>query len=85
MAHFYSVIQGNRGKATRCGSKSSGITATAASWGGAITVYVANDENGNDIFEVYLRPWHNSAGHQHLLASGRLDSSLQPKSARITV
>ena len=36
MSHFYSKIQGNRGEATRCGTKDSGVTATAASWTGAI-------------------------------------------------
>lgn len=32
MAHFYGRLQGNRGEATRCGSKDSGIDATAESW-----------------------------------------------------
>ena len=37
MSHFYSVIQGSRGPATRCGDKHGGVYATAAGWGGAIT------------------------------------------------
>lgn len=31
MAHYYSRIKGHKGEATRCGSKSSGITARADS------------------------------------------------------
>ncbi|MHB8098117.1 MAG: hypothetical protein ACYDD5_00830 [Sulfuricurvum sp.] len=40
MSHYYSRIQGHRGEATRCGTKSSGITATATGWdiGGDIDV-----------------------------------------------
>lgn len=32
MSEFYGRIQGSRGEATRCGSKSSGIEATAETW-----------------------------------------------------
>lgn len=32
MSEFYARIQGSRGEATRCGSKSSGISATAETW-----------------------------------------------------
>lgn len=32
MAQFYGRLRGNRGEATRCGSKDSGITVTAESW-----------------------------------------------------
>lgn len=32
MAEFYGRLQGNRGEATRCGSKDSGIRATVESW-----------------------------------------------------
>jgi hypothetical protein len=36
MAHFYGFIQGNRGDATRMGSKESGFTAWAQGWGSRI-------------------------------------------------
>lgn len=42
MAHFYGVVQGNRGEATRTGSKNSGMYAEAKGWdlGGAVsTIY----------------------------------------------
>jgi hypothetical protein len=59
MSHFYGVIQGNRGDATRGGSKGSGLTATAASWAGAITVELAHNElTGKDTFSVWQKKWH---------------------------
>lgn len=53
MSHFYSRIQGNRGEATRCGSKASGITAWAQSWTARATTYMRH-YNGEDHLEVAL-------------------------------
>jgi hypothetical protein len=39
MSEFYGRIQGHRGEATRCGSKTSGITTVAKSWVSAVTTY----------------------------------------------
>ena len=76
MSHFYGVLQGNRGEATRCGTKSSGVNVTAAGWGGAIEVTIwHNPETGKDMYHVWLRPWQGSGGNTQLLASGVLDSS----------
>lgn len=57
MAHFYGVLGGSRGQATRCGTKGSGMTATAASWDGAVrsTLY---DRDGIAWVTVELIPWH---------------------------
>lgn len=38
MSEFYGRIQGSRGEATRCGSKDSGISATAETWGSVLRV-----------------------------------------------
>lgn len=38
MSHFYGQLQGNCGRATRCGTKNSGIWASAQSWTGSVTV-----------------------------------------------
>jgi hypothetical protein len=38
MAHFYGRLQGNRGEATRCGVKSSGIMATVETWESVLRV-----------------------------------------------
>ena len=70
MSHFYGVLQGQRGEATRCGSQASGLTATAASWKGAIEVEVF-ERDGVDYFEVRQRHW-RGAGVSQLLASGRI-------------
>ena len=36
MARFYGILQGQRGKASRLGSQSSGLNVTAAGWVGAV-------------------------------------------------
>jgi hypothetical protein len=45
MAEFYSTTYGNRGTATRCGSKASGIHSSVQSWEGSIAtaLYVTAD------------------------------------------
>jgi hypothetical protein len=48
MAHFYGNIQGNRGEATRMGTKGSGISAHIRGWdiGAKVSCYV--DDEGRD-------------------------------------
>lgn len=59
MAHFYGTLQGQRGQASRCGSKSSGIESYTASWSGAVRCYAYVDENtGEDWVTIALSPWH---------------------------
>lgn len=43
MAEYYGTIQGSRGVANRCGTRTSGITASARSWHGSITVELHAD------------------------------------------
>lgn len=43
MSKFYGTVQGNRGEATRGGSKNSGIKATAQSWEGSVSVLLFNE------------------------------------------
>lgn len=57
MSHFYSVIHGQGGPATRCGSKSSGVLATAASWAGAVSVHMFVDNAGVDRFLITQDCW----------------------------
>lgn len=67
MSHFYGTLQGHRGKATRCGSKASGIETVAASWDGAIEVHVWHDkETGKDCFTILQRPWHGRGINQDI-------------------
>jgi len=70
MSHFYGTVKGNRGKATRCGTKSSGLEVNAASWEGSINVRIWYDEKiDKDIFEVRQSPWEGCGTSNHI-ASG---------------
>ena len=76
MAHFYGTLQGNRGEATRMGSKASGLTTYAASWKGAVrvTVYI---HDGKDWVDVSLVQW-RGAGTNRTLYNGPV-SGVQSK------
>lgn len=70
MAHFYGTLQGNRGEATRSGSKDSGLTAVAASWDGAVKTTLHYDEaTGLNHYRVETIPWRGK-GERELLAEG---------------
>lgn len=76
MSHFYGTVQGNRGEATRCGHKSSGLTTEAAGWHGCIKTHVYYDEETNtDKFEVALVPWQGSGGWSRVVTSGILNAN----------
>ena len=58
MAHFYGTVKGQRGEASRLGSKQSRLETVAASWQGSVRVYLYHDdETGNDMARVSLQPW----------------------------
>lgn len=79
MSHFYGVIQGGRGQASRCGHKSTGMVATAASWSGAIEVCLFFDETtGKDRFKVRQRPWHGH-GVERVIVEGIVGEDLVAK------
>lgn len=72
MSHFYGVLLGAKGKATRAGSKNSGMEATAASWDGAIkTVLYYNSATGKNHFEVWQTQWEGK-GILTLIAKGTI-------------
>ena len=54
MAQFYADIQGNRGEATRMGTKASGMDGHIRGWhtGAKVVCYFDND-SGKDIIRVY--------------------------------
>lgn len=59
MAHFYGAIKGARGEASRLGTKKSSLFTTAASWDGAVQVFLFHDAaTGQDRALVELAPWH---------------------------
>lgn len=54
MAKYYGTVQGNRGAATRIGSSSSGITASAQSWNGSLITYVHDGDGDEPIFDIEI-------------------------------
>lgn len=77
MSHFYGTLQGNRGKATRQGTKKSGISATAASWKGCINVTLYIDEQGRDCYRISQEPWYG-AGIYETIAQGIIGKPYSP-------
>ena len=65
MAHFYGVLKGARGQATRLGHKGSGLHTVAASWKGAVRVDLFMID-GEDWAEVRLIPWHGAGVYKTL-------------------
>lgn len=63
MSHYYSRIKGHRGEATRCGVKSSGITARADSWtiGGRVDIKWSNHLQ-TDVVTIYRTKGSDSYG-----------------------
>ena len=57
MAHFYGTLQGNRGEATRAGSKMSGMTTVCASWSGAVQCQAFVNDDGEDWVVVEKVNW----------------------------
>jgi hypothetical protein len=75
MAHFYGTLQGNRGSASRLGTKASGLVVTAQSWSGSVTVSLWQDDQGNDCVNVRACP--GSAPGGETLFSGTVDKLLK--------
>ena len=63
MAHFYGNLKGSRGMATRCGTASSGISVSARSWNGSVTVSM-EEENGKTVVSFYVRDGSGTGGRQ---------------------
>ena len=71
MAHFYGNLKGSRGEATRCGTASSGLTVSARSWGGSITVEL-EERDGRTFCHLFARD--GSGTHGKLLYSGPISA-----------
>jgi len=70
MSHFYGWVQGNRGEASRGGSKKSGYHTIAASWNGAIEVRLSYDpKTKKNRYVVYQSKWHGK-GVEREIARG---------------
>ena len=63
MAHYYSRIKGHSGEATRCGSKSSGITARADSYSVGARIEINwSDQLQSDVVTIYATTGSSSNG-----------------------
>ncbi len=85
MSHFYAAIptSARRTIPTACGHKSTGVTAYAASWRGRISVRLYVNDEGEDMFSVYMEP-HNGKGDSERLAVGMVGdaaSTIYPATA----
>lgn len=80
MAQFFGEVEGQRGAASRLGSKDSGLRVVAASWQGAIKVRLQHRSDGKDHFTVEQTPWSNGAGCNQVLASGVVGVPYAPAS-----
>lgn len=71
MSHFYGTMKGSRGEATRCGTKNSGMSVTAASWNGAIRTLLFVDDDGDDAYRVVQVEW-QGRGVYRTIAEGKI-------------
>lgn len=53
MARFRGTIQGNRGEASRLGTKGSGLGVTCNGWNGGVSVYADVNTKDEDVFYIY--------------------------------
>lgn len=67
MAQFYGSIQGNRGEATRLGSRSSGMVATVNGWDVGARVVIRHID-GEDVIYVYRTGGSNNAVAHEMIA-----------------
>ena len=76
MAHFYGSVKGNRGEATRGGSKYSGYTSYCAGWGGGIEVRLWHDPDGGMDHYTVCQVAHCGKGIEREIARGIVGESL---------
>lgn len=74
MSTFYGTVEGQRGPATRCGSRSSGIRTAAQSWDGSVIVNLSYSErDGEDTLMVDINTSENSSAYGHNIWNGTYD------------
>lgn len=78
MSKFYGTVQGQRGRATRCGHFD--ITTHAASWAGAVRTRLS-DRNGTIWATVETQSWHGH-GERQLIYDGPLNATILPAGIR---
>lgn len=69
MAQFRGTVSGQRGEASRLGSKNSGLTVTANGWNAGVTVRARVNDEGCDVFDVYATGGSGYNGRHERIAS----------------
>ena len=64
MSAFYGCVQGNRGSATRGGSRASGFKASAQSYDGSVITYLSYNDKDELMVEICISESSSSYGHQ---------------------
>jgi len=80
MSAFYGMVRGNRGAATRGGSKNSGYKATCQSWDGS--VIVSMDYDSEDKLKVRLEISDSSNTYGDTVFSGTLQELKEKLTAK---
>ena len=84
MSRYYGGVQGNRGEATRGGSKASGYYAYAQGWQGKITVRLWHDPvTDKDWFIVERGPGPSGSGRTVTIARGLLEADPYEETATV--
>lgn len=76
MARFYAEIQGNKGLASRMGSKSSGMSASVNGWDVGVDVRAYVDGHDQDIVVVTPNGGSNGVDHVRMSVGVKHDSVL---------
>ena len=69
MSRFYASISGNRGEATRQGTKNSGIEGHIRGWNIGVKVICFVDETGGDICAIYKTGGSSGSKRDELIAT----------------
>lgn len=78
MSAFYGTIEGQRGPATRCGSKSSGIKAAAQSWDGSvITTLRYGTRDDEEVLMVEVNTSEGSSAYGHRIWNGSFEEFVE--------
>lgn len=64
MARFRGTVQGNRGQASRLGTKRSGLVTETNGWNSGVRVIATVDDDGEDQFQVYSTGGSSHSGSQ---------------------
>lgn len=78
MSTFYGTVEGQRGPATRCGSRSSGIRTAAQSWNGSVIVSLCYAErDGEDVLMVGINTSDGSSAYGHNIWNGSYEEFVE--------